>query len=366
MENQKLISHDWRLSEAVYRALHRWPMIIIFCLVGALLGYAASVIWPTTYRTRAEIAVSLNPYRTYSDSQFLALVYPQYTNIDDYKNWQMSQLSAAIFTDEIIQNTLTALRQDDDYWKDVDADSLRKMLRAEWRTAGVWTLLADSPSAKRSNQAVRAWSNNTVSGIKKALFASEQLIQDDEALRPIVEEKAKTAQLIEEYKTTKKSLQDWLVAAPNLPQNEPLPPTERWQTLYLASRVAQFSPSWIGILGEQPAEDALPQAYMEWIRKIIIAIDNEIPFLMQRSDYLEEQRKLLAEERQKQIDASLGLSPNLVIKGLDKSTPETVRPTALLILVGAVAGLLGWAFWVFASLTRQKLRVPLTDTGAHQ
>jgi hypothetical protein len=354
--NQKLTTHDWRLSEALYTALHQWPIIILFCLAGALLGWAASYLWPPTYRTRAEVTASLNPYRAYSDTQFFVLANPQYTNIDDYKNWQMSQLSAAIFTDDIIQKTLDDLRQEDSYWNDISLSRLRSMLRAEWRTAGIWTLLADSRSAKRSNQAVRAWSRNAVSGVKEAIFAAEQLIQVDDALRAVVTEQAKTALLQDEYLTTQKSLQEWLGSASSLPQDQPLQPTERWRLLYLTARVAQFAPGWVDILNNQPVADASPEAYVNWINQIIVAMDKELPFLAQREEYLGTQQKLLSENYQDQLAASLGLSPNLVIKSLDKSSPEVIRPTALLILIGTITGLLVWAVWLFAWITRQKLR----------
>jgi hypothetical protein len=354
--NQKLTPRDWRLSEALYKALHQWPIITLFCLAGALLGWAASYLWPPTYRTRAEITASLNPYRVYSDTQFFVLANPQYTNIDDYKNWQMSQLSAAILTDEIIQPTLEELRQEDNYWNDISLTRLRSMLRAEWRTAGIWTLLADSRSAKRSNQAVRAWSRNAVSGVKQAIFAAEQLFQVDEALRGVTAEQAKTTLLQEEYRTTKKTLQELLENAPSLPQDQPLEPAERWQILYLAARVAQFSPGWVEILNNPPAEEALPAAYINWIEQIIVAINNELPLLAERGEYLEEQHQLLSSEYEKQLAASLGLSPNLVIKSLEKSSPEVIRPTVLIVLIGTITGLLVWAIWLFASLTRQKLR----------
>jgi hypothetical protein len=354
--NQKLATRDWRLSEALYEALHQWPIIILFCLAGALIGWAVSYLWPPTYRTRAEIVASLNPYRAYSDTQFFVLANPQYTNIDDYKNWQMSQLSAAIFTDEIIQPTLEELRQEDSYWSDVNISSLRSMLQAEWRTAGIWTLLADSRSAKRSNQAVRAWSRNAVSGVKQAIFAAEQLIQVDEALQSIIAGQAQNTLLQEEYRTTKKTLQELLENATDLPQDKPLQPVERWQVLYLASRVAQFSPAWVEILNNPPAEDALPEDYVNWVEQIIVAINNELPMLTQRGEYLEEQSRLLSSEYENQLAASLGLSPNLVIKSLDKSSPEIIRPTALIILIGTISGLLVWAIWLLASLTRQRLR----------
>jgi hypothetical protein len=347
---------DWRLADAFYRALHLWPMLLVFCLAGAFLGWGASRIWPPIFRTRAQVFVSLNPYRVYSDSQFLALVYPQYTNVDDYKNWQMSQLSSVLLTDTILEETLNDLRLEDSYWNDISLASLRHMLRAEWRTAGTWTLLADSNIAKRSNQAVRAWSRNAVSGVKQAIFASEQLIQVDAALQKLINQKSDLDLLQQEYQITQQALQDWLDSAQALPQDQPLQAAERWEILYLAGRITQFSPSWLEVMAEQPDENALPPAYSEWINRLLVAIDAETPILAEQGQYLEEQRGLLAEQYDLLQEASLGLSPNLVIKSIEKSPPEVIRPTTLMVLIGTITGFLAWLYWLFVYITRQRLK----------
>ena len=45
----------------------------------------------------------------------------------------------------------------------------------------------------------------------------------------------------------------------------------------------------------------------------------------------------------------------MTIKEVEKGLPETIRPTAQLVLVGAIAGLLAWVIWLLFTLTRQKL-----------
>lgn len=341
----------WRLSEAVFRALHQWPQILLFCLVGGLLGWAATYLWPPAYRTRAEIYVSLNPYKAYTDSQFLALAYPQYSNIDDYKNWQMSQLSGAIFTDDILRETLEELRQEDPYWLDIDLRSLRGMLRAEWRTAGTWTLLADHRSAKRSNQAVRSWSRKVVSNINLALSASELLTEIDEEMRALRAERIKTEQLELDYQASQAAFRDWLVQVNNSDLNQPLPTAERWKILHWVGRITQFSPGWIEILAARPDEDAPRQAYVEWVERLQVAIKTDLPALEERRLYLDGQYQEFNQRYEQQKDASLGLSPNLQIKALKKSLPETLRPSGPMLLFGAIAGLLAWVIWLLATLT---------------
>lgn len=354
--NRVELSREWGLAEAVYKGLHQWPLLLVLCLLGAVLGWAASFLWPHTFRTRAQIYVGLNPYRAYSDSNFIALAYPQYSNVDDYKNWQMSQLSSVIFSEDVLNQTLEILREEDAYWSEVDTGRLHDMLRAEWRTAGTWTLLADSRNAKRSNQAVRAWSREVVRVMREAVFAAEQVIQLDETRRSLTDEQIQADLKQQEYQASAAMLNEWLKQAGELPQDQPLDPVERWRILYLAGRAAQYSVGWAGILKEQPEEEALPAAYAEWIERVLTAIKSETPALQQRSEYLAEQLRLLQRDYEKQMATSLGISPNLVVKGLDKSLPEVLRPTALMAAIGAFSGLLIWVIWVIAGITREKLR----------
>lgn len=349
------MARTWQLSEELYKALHQWPKIVIFFLVGALIGWGSSFVFPPAYRTRAQIFVSLNPYRTYSDTQFLALAFPQYSNIDDYKNWQMSQLSAALFTDEVIQETLQQLRQEDEYWLDIDPARMRNMLRAEWQTAGVWTLLADSPKAKRSNQAVRVWSRVAVSKVKEAIFSAEQLIFVDHTLQQIIKEQTDVSLLIQEYDSTRQLLQEWIDQAGGLPGDEPLDSLERWRILHLTTRLSQFSPGWSTILEAVPVENAARSEYIPWVTKVIVAIENELPVLTQRLDYLNGQEAVLTGSYQRLMEDSLGLSPNLVVRGLEKSLPEVLRPTLLMTLIGGMSGLLAWIFLVIVEINRRRL-----------
>lgn len=350
------MGRTWQLTEELYKALHQWPKIVAFFLVGAILGWAVSFLFPTAYRTRAQIYVSLNPYRSYSDTQFLALAFPRYSNVDDYKNWQMSQLSAALFTDDVIQETLRQLRQEDEYWQDIDPAKLRSMLHAEWQTAGVWTLLADSPKAKRSNQAVRMWSRTAVNKVQEAIFSAEQLIFVDQTLQQVIKEQTDSSLLIQEYDSTRQLLQEWVEQSTSLPADRPLSAFDRWKILHLATRLSQYSPGWAAILNATPTEDAPPAAYVNWINQVILAIDNELPILDQRLNYLQEQENVLTGNYQKLMEASLGLSPNLVVKGLEKSFPEMLRSTSTFTLVGGLIGLLVWLYLTAVGITRQRLK----------
>ncbi len=182
------MSKNWSLPEEIYRALHQWPLILAFCLVGALLGWAVSRVWPSSFRATANLYVALNPYRAYEDSRFAALADPRYSNLDDYKNWQMAQLQSVIFLDEIIEETLVKLQIKDEFWEKADSEKLRSMLSTQWRSPGTWGLVAEGNNRRNTKQAANVWSQVVLTRVPAAIRAAREAILIDEELQAISEE----------------------------------------------------------------------------------------------------------------------------------------------------------------------------------
>ncbi len=133
---------EWHLSEQVYLQLHRWPVLLVFVLGGALIGLALALTWATDYEARREIFVGINALPQPQETPAFESSYFELRNLDDYKNWQMEQLNQFLFTDGVLLATLEDLQQADPAWAGETLDTLRSRLRADWRTAGDWQLTA--------------------------------------------------------------------------------------------------------------------------------------------------------------------------------------------------------------------------------
>jgi hypothetical protein len=79
---------EWVLREEIYRAAHRWPLIVLFILVGSLIGWGIAYLLPAPYQASEEI--TSNAYRAPED-RYVAEYAGQNSHPDDYKHWQMSQ-----------------------------------------------------------------------------------------------------------------------------------------------------------------------------------------------------------------------------------------------------------------------------------
>ncbi len=347
-------SRSWLLAEEVYRSFNRWPALIAYCLIGCLVGWGFSWIYPPFYRASTSLYIGLNPYRAFNDSTFLALAKPEYTNLDDYNNWQMSQLNAAIFLDEIIQTTLSRLQEQEETWYSVDNDQLRAMLQAEWRTAGEWNLIAEGRQSELATQAAQTWGEVVLERINNGVKASRNAFMIDQEMQAITTQRVDAEQRLNDYLVSIEAIQYWLSEVKNLPPNEPLQPGERWQVLFLATRLAEFTPAWMALIESQPAENAVQVAYIEWLSRISDYIESDIPILEEQIEALNRQYSELKESYDQQSIFILGLSPSLEIVGLNIVPPEAVRPTGLLTIIG---GILGLSFWFLRQLVQISNRV---------
>jgi hypothetical protein len=347
------VKRTWNLREELYQSLHRWPTMLALFAVGCLLGVAFSYVWPPYYRAISEIYVALNPYRTYSDSTFLALTKPKYSNLDNYLFWQMAQLEESVYIEEYIQETLTKLRQTDPYWKDVTEDQFRAMLDSDWRTAGKWSLIVQNKNAEHAEQAARTWSETVKEGTDLAILSARDTFMLDEELKTISEKRLQSKLRTEELHSTQEALLSWLDANSETELDQQLQPAERWELLAKVVQPALFTPSWQSILEQQPPPKAPIENYLQWVEQILPIIEIELASLEERITSLDEQYEQISVQYSIEADNSLGLSPNLAIEEVHQHPPKIIRPTSTLALIGGILGLLIWVLTQLVMITKQ-------------
>jgi hypothetical protein len=90
---------EWSFRDEILLITHRWPIILLFCLVGSLVGWIISFCSPSPHRATKELYVGLNVYRATEDRNAAEHAGIQFSNPNDYKNWQMANLNSLIFMD---------------------------------------------------------------------------------------------------------------------------------------------------------------------------------------------------------------------------------------------------------------------------
>lgn len=347
-----MMNKHWQLREELYRAFHNWPLLVAFFLLGALLGWLAGYVWPPYYRATREVYVALNPYRTYSDARFLALAKPRYSNIDNYHYWQMNQLETVIYRDRLVRTALENLRREDPYWNAVDEAQFRRMLDAEWRTAGAWRLTAAHADPQRARQAALAWSDLATQSAAQAITAARETLVLDQQLTQAAAAQLENQLRVKSMIGAEQSLRAWLETAAGLDPAAALPPDLRWQVFSLTTAYATDDPAWQALLADQPAPDAPVSTFLSWAQAALGRLQAELAVLPAQTAALEAENAGLKERFKTAADDSLGLSPNLDIESFGEIEIRTVRPASTLALVGGFVGLLAWLLAQVGRATR--------------
>lgn len=345
-------THKWTLADLAYDSFHQWPKILALFLAGCLVGLAVSLIWPASYRAEADIYIGLNPYRVFSDTTFLSLARPKYTNVDDYKNWQMSQLMAVIFLDEVIEETLTTLRTQDSYWESIDASQLRSQLSTEWRTAGRWSLAVEDPSSQHADMAAYTWSEVVYRRVSEAVLAARQMFTIDDQQKSLLQIQVETEVRQQELSAAREQLEDWLEQS--AAYQHPLEPLERWRIISLVSRGVPNSQAWDQLWAALPSPDASRQAHRTWVSQALPAFQSEEAAQTDRLQVIAAEHQRLETSYQHYSDLSLGLSPNLELKQLEHQPATKDLSRELVVLMGGLLAITGWFFAALVRITWQE------------
>jgi len=351
------MSEGLTLREYIVYATTRWPILVLFCLVGSFLGWGISLLYPSSIRATTELYVGLNLENNKSNNNSVSFAGPRFTNADDFKNWQMANLNALVYMDEILDGTLSQLRALDPYWYDINRKQLRKTLHVYWRNAGKWRLVAEGENRLRVAQAVTIWQDIIVDRVHQAVTAAERLLSIEKeidglslSLAQIAARKVELDYLNQTLLVRREVL---LQIASSMALNE----NDRW-SIWQPVAQADLGAVWSTLSESFPASDAPLQDYLKWIDRASSALAQEIQSIEAQEENLEKEKLELANIYAQTSDTSLGLSDNLEVEKITTDVPQfsSIRPTSTLILIGMLLGLISWiGYWlVVFSLPAQK------------
>ena len=339
------MAHDWSLREEILITTHKWPIILLSGLVGVLLGWILSFTCPSQHRATKELYVGIN-------------IYPglQFTNADDYKNWQMANLDTLVKMDENVILTLDRLQASDEYWSEIGLVELRDMLHVYWRNAGKWRLVAEHKDPKRAVQAVLAWEQVVVERIHNAIEAAQNSMLFDHQLQSIVTKQTEINSQIAAQSEILSTLHDWQYTATQRPPQEIIEQAERQHLLQLLMQVNDIAGSgysspatWESVLQTFPPEYATASEYTSFIQLALSTLDQNIAILESQMAVLEKEKETASKNYTAATKNSLGLSASLVVDQVTNAPAElsAIRPSGVLVLIGGLLGLIFWAMiWI--------------------
>jgi hypothetical protein len=348
--------NTWNLRAEILTITHRWYMILVIMLVGAALGWGSAYLLPSPYRATLDLYVGLNAYRSPYDSYAASLAGQSFRMVDDYKNWQMSQLNEVVQTDAFIQETLDRLREEDAYWDGISPKDFRDRIDLLWRNVGQWHLVVEAKDADIAAQAVETWGMVIHEKVGAAIEHSRQVVALDIQLTNLADTRVEAELRLETLGYVGDKLAAWQKDLAALPLEQTVPSRLHWDILGAVSQAVDWDPAWDRMLEGAPRIGSPVSQYLSWLGGVLSLIDSELAILPGKISILDEQFASLDTQYQVETAQSLGLASTLALELLGDEAPrvELVRPTGTLSLVGLVVGLLGWASWEFYRLSNRK------------
>jgi hypothetical protein len=345
---------EWVLRDELLSAFHRWPQIVAFIFVGFLVGLAFAFIWPSSFRATTELSVELNPYRALDDRYVSEFTGVEFRNVDDYKHWQMSQLSIIVISDPFLVETQSRLSGIDPYWESIEIAELREMLQVSWRNAGRWLLSAEAETSEQALEALETWQDVILDMTGIAIANSRELFELELVLRSLNDQLV-AAQLC--LPLLKGADQELIVFADGIQANNPdeeLAQADRKQIFNLVVGVKECGTGWQFIQDQFPDEGSLISDYLSWIGLVDAAIDREFTSIELRVNQLTEEISSVNSDWESAIQGSQGLSASLSLKkpGANIHEVKRIRTYSLAALVGGVLGLFSWFLVFLVKITR--------------
>lgn len=337
---------EWSLRNEVYAALHRWPLILLYGLVGCALGVLLSFIWPSPWRATAEIYVGMEPYRWSEDENVVAYALgTRFNYADDYKNWQMSNLNALVSMDDIRIKTLENLRTTDDFWSDINRRALGDMLQVYWRNPGRWRLTADHPDPDIAAAAALAWREVVYETVQTAIGYAQQTFTLDIQLKTLQNQLVTLSAQHADQEAALSGFEMLKAELESIAEGQPVDELTHWQLWSWASHAAQNDPIWVVLLKDLPPAGQTTSAYLAWLERARSTLEQGQQSLQAQIDALASQKAQAEADYAIASQASRGLSANLQLEKMSDTPPKpvAVRPTAQMALIGTILGVLAWA-----------------------
>ncbi|MFC2025814.1 hypothetical protein ACFLUC_01315 [Chloroflexota bacterium] len=342
------MTDEWSLRNEILRTTHRWPIIFTFCLGGILLGWAMSFFWPSPQRAAKEIYVGLDVNHALNDRNASEHAGVQFNNPDDYKNWQMTNLNVFVKMDLIVAETLSRLKQQDQFWMNVERKDFTKTLNVNWRNAGVWRLVVEGDDLSHNSQAIATWHDVVLEYVQHAVEEAQKSLALDAQLSALATTQAQMVTQLAELTHSRETMESWLTAISLRPEDQLISQSEFAQIQQAFSDTIPAHTR-ASIIDTLPAQGAPNRKFIEWLEVTITALDQEILTTQSQIQALEKQNQEVFAHFSETSRRSFGLSANLHIREISSDPPQnyTVRPTGLLILLGGLLGLFIWtALWL--------------------
>ncbi len=335
------MNNEWNVRKTILDITHRWPIIILVFLLGSLIGYGVSYLLPSPYQAEASVYVAFN-----ADAFF--------RNPDDYKNWELGQLNALIYSDEILSETLVRLKSKSSDWNHVSLEDIRQSLGTYWRNAGKWRLVAEYPAEDMASQLAETWRDVIVDTVAEATNNASEMLKISTAIEVNKTAEEQITLRIIKLKTVVDALSSWKKSRLAEEIDEPIETLDRWHLLGILTEIRSENLVYGAFLDTFPDPDALIIEYIDWVDQVLRLIETKNEQLEPQAKEIYIRVEQLNRDWKDRSDASNGLTAYLTVKKITEEQVEShpIRTTPQLALTGGVLAVLLWLVFALSGVLK--------------
>ncbi len=326
----------WKFREELVRAANRWYWIFASLVLGGLAGYLIAFLIPAPYQATADLFVGIDVVRVNEMEYLIPLAKEEPLNLDDYKNWQLKQVSDILTSPNILESTFSQLQEEDPRWEEVTLSEFAAGLDIYWYDTGTWRLEAVFSDPKLAEMAVKKWLDVGHQRISELLEISDKAALLDLEVQSLNLAIASVEEQLAAVDAFQVSSEERSAALSAQPQNQPLGAAERNDLLAWAD-ANQVN------LDRFPGEDQPASLYLTWLaEQQESALLTAESLSIQKTNLRDQQQEKLKQYHQA-LEDSIGLSANLVLLPNDSPVSVSrVRSAGELTLGGSLLGFLVW------------------------
>ena len=343
---------QWTLRKKLLEFINAWPILLIVILLSSLIGWGAMHFWKPQPRANVSLYVGIDINRVLDISSIASYAETEPLNIDDYKNWQLSQFESLATSREVASLALERLQNQYQGWETVTVEEFQTRQDISWFDAGRWRLTVKAQTRTSASQAVRVWRDTLRDEFAALIEQAEKAYQTEGKLRALDAEitdlevrNTELENLLDELNATSITLEDTLAG-------EAFDDLKR-ELLASVADYAGSSPGWSRLLASFP-EEGDQEALQAWLDEVNLTAKTEQDHNLELLEELSAQYQQVTRQHEKYIKAARGFSPAFILEDREgKVWYTTPYPDGTVLLL---SGAMGTLVYIIIWLMRQERR----------
>ncbi|MFO7943657.1 MAG: hypothetical protein R6U51_05080 [Anaerolineales bacterium] len=350
---------EWTVRQKIISIMNQWYLIFLAFIVSAGVAWGGIHIWPSQHQASTTVYVGIEIKRVFDVSSMATYAKTEPFNIDDYKNWQLSQLESMARSEIVAKETLAALREVDPYWMKISPQEFQTLQSIAWRDMGTWRLTISLSDPERAAQAVKTWSSEFVEYASSLISKADSAFSLDGELRALNVQQVGLKMELSEFERIEEGLTEFQSNISRMDEDQTLDPLLRWELWGLTTGPADHTPLWTEVLDQFPEADERSVEYMAWIESFLGVLSTQKEINQETLMELEQKEEALTERFVQETQKSKGLSSSLYIENAPFPVSiHSVSPDALAALLGGCLGVIIYlmGFMIFTEIKGNKER----------